>query len=122
MKLPNGERAVIDVRRKLIGYCLCKSHPTGKHKARVFEKALGITANNANVLADALRLAAREGDAKVKSRLDEATKFEIEMPVVIPVGTVVVRSGWIIERGSTTPRLVTCYIKMPKKGSRGTRP
>ena len=60
MKLPHGERAQIDVQAKLIGYCLNKSHWTGKHKARVFESVLGITAASADRLADALQTAARD--------------------------------------------------------------
>ncbi len=118
MKLPNGGRAQIDIRRKLVGYCLNKSHPTGKHKARVFDSVLGIAADNANILADALRLAARDLDARMKSRSDEATKFEIELPVIGPRGSAVVRSGWVIERGNAVPRLTTCYVTLSKKGSR----
>jgi hypothetical protein len=41
MKLPNGDQAEISM-QKLIGYCLNPEHPSGKHKARVFESALGI--------------------------------------------------------------------------------
>jgi hypothetical protein len=40
MKLPNGERAVVDI-RKLRDYCLSAKHRRGRHKARVFEAALG---------------------------------------------------------------------------------
>lgn len=49
MKLPNGDRAEIPM-QKLIGYCLNPEHPSGKHKARVFESALGITAEDVDVL------------------------------------------------------------------------
>ena len=35
MRLPNGERAVIDI-RKLQEYCLNSQHPRGRNKARVF--------------------------------------------------------------------------------------
>ncbi len=41
MKLPNGERAVVDV-AKLTQYCLNPQHVDGKHKARVFAAALGL--------------------------------------------------------------------------------
>jgi len=112
MKLPNGNRAQIDVRQKLIGYCLNKSHRTGRHKARVFESVLGITPKNAGLLADALRLAARESDAKIKDESIDATKFEIECFVTGPRGAAVVRSGWIIERDTEIPRLTSCYVKL----------
>ncbi len=42
MKLPNGERAVVDI-IKLQDYCLNPAHPRGQHKARVFAAALGLT-------------------------------------------------------------------------------
>ena len=35
MKLPNGERAIVDT-RKLLEYCLNSEHPRGRNKARVF--------------------------------------------------------------------------------------
>ncbi|BBO18644.1 adhesin/hemolysin precursor [Candidatus Brocadia pituitae] len=46
MKIPNADRAVLDI-RKLRDYCLNLFHDEGKHKARLLEGALGITANDA---------------------------------------------------------------------------
>ena len=45
MRLPNGIKAIIPV-GKLEDYCLNTLHPDGKHKAKVFGKALGITQEN----------------------------------------------------------------------------
>jgi len=39
--LPNGDRAILDI-RKLEDYCLSPSHPRGRHKARVFQRVLGV--------------------------------------------------------------------------------
>ncbi len=61
MKLPNGDQSEISI-QKLIGYCLNPEHPSGKHKARVFESALGITAKNANLLRELIQTAAVEGE------------------------------------------------------------
>jgi hypothetical protein len=44
MKLPNAEKAFID-NKKLLDYCLNPLHEEGKHKARVFQSALGIGEN-----------------------------------------------------------------------------
>jgi hypothetical protein len=98
-------------------HCLNRAHITGKHKARVFDSVLGITADNASILAEALRLAARDSNAKIKSRSDDATKFAIESVVTGPRGPAVVRSEWILERGSAIPRLPTCFVKLPPRGS-----
>jgi hypothetical protein len=38
MKLPNGERAIVDI-AKLQGYCLNPHHSRGRNKARVFASA-----------------------------------------------------------------------------------
>jgi hypothetical protein len=56
-KLPNAEKAVVEV-RKLRDYCLSPEHPRGKHKARVFASALGLTREDAGVLREALLSAA----------------------------------------------------------------
>jgi hypothetical protein len=41
MKIPNADRAVVDI-RKLRDYCLNPQHDEGKHKARLFAVALGM--------------------------------------------------------------------------------
>lgn len=61
MKLPDGDRAEISM-QKLTGYCLNPDHPSGKHKARVFASALGITVHNAKVLQKLVQTAAAEGE------------------------------------------------------------
>jgi hypothetical protein len=90
MKLPNGDRTQVDVARKLIGYCLNHLHRTGRHKARVFESVLGITTDNADILASALRDAAREENAKMRESSDDAAKYEIEFTLTGPRGTALV--------------------------------
>ncbi len=44
--LPNADKAVVPL-EKLRGYSLDSSHPVGKHKARVFALALGMTQDDA---------------------------------------------------------------------------
>ena len=46
MKLPNANRAVVDV-RKLRDYCLNAEHPRGRHKARLFKSTLALTSDDA---------------------------------------------------------------------------
>ena len=57
MKLPNGDRAIVDL-NKLTRYCLDTTHPRGRHKARVFRAALGLSLADAGLLRDALLNAA----------------------------------------------------------------
>ncbi|MGB9672816.1 MAG: DUF6883 domain-containing protein [Anaerolineales bacterium] len=53
MKLPNANRAIIEI-TKLRDYCLSSNLPRGKHKARVFAATLGITAEDAEELKQAI--------------------------------------------------------------------
>ena len=61
MKLPNGERAIVDP-RKLREYCLSMQHPRGRNKARVFA-SVGIREIDAEELRFALLSAEVEADA-----------------------------------------------------------
>ena len=57
MKLPNVEHAFVDI-AKLRDHSLDPVHPEGKHKARVFASALGLTRNDAEWLRKQLLAAA----------------------------------------------------------------
>ena len=48
-KLPNRNNAVVSL-EKFTEYLLNPEHPTGRHKARVFKAALGLTLENAEFL------------------------------------------------------------------------
>jgi hypothetical protein len=66
MKLPNGERAAVDI-RKLADYCLNPQHPRGRNKARVFASVGFLQADaeelRAHLLAAAAHAEARLGTA-----------------------------------------------------------
>ena len=61
MKLTNADAAVVDI-EKLRDYCLNINHPRGRHKARVFASALGLTADNAEELREAILQSAMTAD------------------------------------------------------------
>jgi hypothetical protein len=65
--IPNADNATVDI-RKLRDYCLNSEHNDGKHKAHLFFDALGITANNAGELRDALLQAVKTQDAQLGKR------------------------------------------------------
>jgi hypothetical protein len=50
---PEWGRAVLDI-RKLREYCLSRDHLRGRHKARVFDRALGIGREDAAWLREAI--------------------------------------------------------------------
>ena len=108
MKLPGGDTAIVD-QQKLTGYCLNPDHPRGKHKARVFATALGITADDAEDLRVLLLQAVKTSDAQLGRRDAYGQRYTVDFLLAWHDKQAMVRSGWIIEHDSDTPRLTTCY-------------
>jgi hypothetical protein len=109
VKLPNAEQALIEL-IKLRDYCLNPRHPRGRHKARIFEARLGLTASHAEWLRDAILRVLPEADALAGPEDRFGRRFVVDCPVSGPRGSGVVRTAWIILRGESVPRLTTCYI------------
>lgn len=109
MKLPNGEFAVLDL-RKIHDYCLSLVHPRGKHKARVFELVLGITAEDFLVLAGTLQRVAAENDVIQGASDKHGKRFIIDFELEHKGRAATIRSCWIVLAGEIVPRFVTCYI------------
>ena len=114
MRLPRGERAIVDL-RKLRDYCLNSDSPRGRHKARVFAAVLGITATEASQLRVKLLEAARTAEAQ-RGELDlYGQRYTVDFELETQIGKATVRSGWIILHGKIMPWLTTCYIKRRKR-------
>ena len=109
MLLPNGENAIVDI-RKLRDYCLNPDSPRGSHKARVFAAALGITADDAENLRATLLDAARTNEVTVGELDLYGQRYTMDVEVTTKAGTASVRSGWILLHGEAAPRLTTCYV------------
>lgn len=107
MLIPNAERAGVDV-RKLRDYCLNPLHDEGKHKTRLFA-AVGITASDAEDLRSMLLQAVKTHDAQLGRRDAYGQRYIVDVPLEWQGKRAMIRSGWIIEHGSDTPRLTTCY-------------
>lgn len=109
MKLPNADCAVVDI-SKLLDYSLNLSHDVGKHKARVFQAALGLTIDDAGRLREKVLRAAYEEEALAGSPSPFGDKYVIDVMVVNGERQAVVRTTWIIEHGTDFPRLTSCYV------------
>lgn len=109
MKLPNGERAIVDV-EKLRDYCLSLEHPRGRHKARVFRRVLGLTRDHAGELREALLRAAGHGDATDAEADRFGHRYLIDFEFRGPNAAARIRSGWIVRTGEHFPRFTTCYV------------
>jgi hypothetical protein len=109
MRLPNADRAVVDL-RKHSDYCLSSTYPVGTHKAAVFRAALGLTAVDAPMLQEMLLRAARDGQATIE-RVDEfGERYCLDFEIATSAGRAMVRSAWIIRAGEDFPRLTTCFV------------
>lgn len=109
MPLPNAEHAVVDI-RKLRDYCLNSTHPRGKHKARVFESALGLTEDDDEWLREQLLTAVQQKSAERLFEDEYGTRHRIDFEVSVPSSHATICSVWIVRSDETFPRLVTCYV------------
>jgi hypothetical protein len=110
MLLPYSDQTIVDI-VKLQEYCLSPTHPRGRHKARVFAAVLGLTADNADLLRDALLQAARTEDATQADQDEFGQRYIIDFQMQGPQGTAIVRSAWIVRTGEQFPRLTSCYVR-----------
>jgi hypothetical protein len=107
--LPNPENAIVEI-RKIRHYCLSPDHPRGRHKARVFASALGLTADNAEEVREALLSAALSGEADPAEEDEYGKRYVLDFEMKTGAGTATVRSGWIVRRGEDFPRFTSCFV------------
>ncbi len=109
MKLPGAALAIVDI-EKLRDYCLSESHPRGKHKARVFESALGLTANDATELREAILSAILTEEAIAGERDEHGQRYFVDFSMKRQIKDAVIHTAWIIRRDEDRPRLTSCYV------------
>lgn len=110
MKLPNGENAIVSLDR-LSSYLLNPQHPEGRHKARVFASALGLTASGAADLRSWLLQLAREADAEPAQQDSYGQRFVIRAQLLYKGRTAQVRTAWILRTGETVPEFLTTFVE-----------
>jgi hypothetical protein len=109
VKIPNADRAVIDI-QKLTDYCLSYEHPRGKHKARVFLSALGMTSAHAGEFRDVLLQKVRSEDCVIGAVDEYGARYIVDFTYARGDKEAIVRSTWIIKAGENTPRLTSCFV------------
>jgi hypothetical protein len=108
-KLLNPENAVVET-RKLRDYCLSPEHPRGKHKARVFASALGLAAEDSELLRQALLSAAVSEEAAPTEEDEHGRRYMLDFEMSTEAGSAIVRSGWIVRSGEDFPRFTSCWV------------
>jgi hypothetical protein len=107
MRLPNADLAVLET-RKVVDYLLNAVHPDNGGKAAFFE-SLGFARSDPGPLIEALRAVAH-GEVANKVTSGHGDKYVIDGALTSAGGRIgFVRTVWIIDRGTTTPRFVTAY-------------
>lgn len=109
MKLPNGDRAVVEI-GKLRDYCLSHAHSRGRHKARVFQLAAGLTERDAERLRQVLLEAALTREAVLGKRDRYGQRYILDFPMPGLTKLVTIRSCWLVRAGEDNPRLSSCYV------------
>lgn len=109
MKLPHFDKAVIDI-RKLTDYVLDPESPRGRHKARVFQAALGVSTDDAEWLKSAILDAIGTADADIGEKDFYGQRYSVDCRIKNDVGEAIVRTAWIILVKESLPRLTSCYV------------
>jgi len=110
VQLRNAHLAVVE-RDKRLEYLLNAAHPDNGGKAQFFE-SLGFTAENPELLAGALHAVAQTGEVVEMVESTHGEKYVVDGRVSSQTEKSrqrMVRTVWIIDRGSDAPRLVTAY-------------
>jgi len=107
MLLPNIEKATINV-KKLADYVLNTSHPEGRHKARVFLSALGVTTADGEWLAKMILAGVRQSEAVLQSSTNWGQIYRVDLEIDRGQRCAKVRTGWLCTEEEA--RLVTCYV------------
>ncbi len=107
-QLPNVRQARVD-REKVVNYLLAIAHPDGQSKARFFIKH-GFSVESWEELAGALR---KHGAMNSVVDVVESwfgARYVVEGDLLSPDGrNPRVRTVWMIEKGSKSPRLITAH-------------
>ena len=110
MKLPNFEKAIIDI-EKLRDYCLSFEHPVGKHKALMFKKKLNFSFADSYKLKDEIADAVSKNEAHETFSDEYGKRFFVDVKIVNFDKSEMVRTLWIVKKNENFPRFISCYIK-----------
>lgn len=117
-EMPNHKKAVTPS-EKFVNYSLDYTNPNSKGKAEAYEKSLGFTKENADLLISQIHHNVTEGKihpVSIQSN-NYGTKYKYEIPVKGPNGkTKIIVAVYQIDKNTSIPRLITNYVK--KKGSK----
>jgi filamentous hemagglutinin len=97
--------------RKLTEYALNLDNPVGSDKAVIFQRRLGFSQENYQLLL--AQISAKTLDAAVLGLNDKhGHRYTVDLEILAAQGQQgIVRTGWIVEQGSNGGRLVTLFVR-----------
>ncbi|MBW4568822.1 MAG: hypothetical protein KME31_12580 [Tolypothrix carrinoi HA7290-LM1] len=115
MKLEDIVSSIVIDPRKLTDYALNRDNPVGADKAVIFQRDLGFTIDNYQLLLEQISTQALDAEA-LKGRADEhGQRYTVDLDITGTQGQrEIVRTGWIVELDSDAARLVTLYVRRRK--------
>jgi hypothetical protein len=116
MKLGDvASRTIIDP-RKLTEYALNLDNPKGADKAIMFERHLGFTKDNHQLLLQQIESKALDAEATLQTTDVHGQRYQVDLEIEgIEIGQIeTVRTGWIVELKNDIARLVTLYVRKKK--------
>lgn len=113
-RLPNAKEAIVD-KDKITQYLLSLNHPSGKTKARFFNR-FGFDLTNWKNLKTALLYHAQNNEVINQKQTLFGVKYVIDGLLPTPDGrNPKVRTIWFVETGQKQPRFVSAYPLKEKR-------
>jgi uncharacterized protein YukE len=92
---------------KITGYEMNPDHPVGGNKYRVIHSVTGLDTGDAAKIEQQIRDGVRDG-TPIKGKGDQyGQRWSVDVPLTGPKGSIIVRTAWILDVGSSVPRLIT---------------
>lgn len=112
MKMRELVSEVIIDPRKLTDYALDLENPKGKDKALMFQRHLGYTKENYQILLDQINDLILDAEATPQSEDQFGTRYQVDLEIqgIEPQQIETVRTGWLISPNSQQAKLTTLYV------------
>lgn len=112
MKLREIVTRLVIPPRKLTDYALNLENPVGRDKAVIFQRLLGFTQDNYELLLVQISEQALDNEAVLGRNDEHGQRYTVDLEIIgIEGQREIVRTGWIVEPESNVARLVTLYVR-----------
>lgn len=112
MKLKELVSHLVIDHRKLTEYALNLDNPVGSDKAVIFQRRLGFSQENYELLLAQISAKTLDAEAVLGLNDKHGQRYTVDLEILGAQGQQgIVRTGWIVEPGSNGARLVTLFVR-----------